>query len=56
MAKVRNSKGDGFLVDGNGDFIDSDLMGNDPLHMGVVEAKNEAVIKTVQLAHWESVC
>jgi hypothetical protein len=40
MARVRNSKGDGFLVDGNGDFIDSDLMENDPLPMDVIKANN----------------
>jgi len=29
MAKIRNSRGDGFLTWANGDFIDSDHMEND---------------------------
>jgi hypothetical protein len=43
MAKVRNIDGDAFLVDANGDFIDSDLMENDPLPRSEVHAENESL-------------
>ena len=40
MAKIRNSKGDGFLTDANGNFIDSSLVENDPLDPDVTSAAN----------------
>ncbi len=43
MAKVRNSEGDAFLKDANGDFIDSELMENDPLPRSEVRAENESL-------------
>ena len=43
MAKIRNSEGDAFLVDGNGDFIDSSLVENDPLPQSEVNRTNESL-------------
>jgi len=41
MAKIRNADGDGFLVDKNGDFIDSSLVENDPLPPDITSAANK---------------
>jgi hypothetical protein len=40
MAKVRKIDGTGFLKDANGNFIDSDLMENDPLPQSDIDANN----------------
>lgn len=40
MAKIRNADGDAFLVDVNGDFIDSSLVENDPLDPDVTSKAN----------------
>ena len=40
MAKIRNAEGDAFLVDADGDFIDSSLVENDPLPQSEINRTN----------------
>jgi len=44
MAKIRNSRGDGFLTWANGDFIDSDHMENDVVSVSESARDNEPLI------------
>ena len=46
MAKIRNSKGDGFLTWANGDFIDSDHMENDVVSIEETARDNVSNVDT----------
>ena len=46
MAKIRNSKGDGFLTWANGEFIDSDHMENDVVSIEETARDNVSNVDT----------
>ena len=46
MAKIRNSRGDGFLTWANGDFIDSDHMENDVVSIEETARDNVSNVDT----------
>jgi hypothetical protein len=46
MAKIRNSKGDGFLTWANGNFIDSDHMENDVVSIEETARDNVSEVDT----------